>query len=78
MDENRHVQFPKWALPSGKEVSYRYSNTGLYEIYFTSGGELPDKLRGKFTDPAIAEKFIQEYVDSRELKEAKAPTNKTK
>lgn len=48
--------------PNGKEVAYRRKLNGNFEIYFTSGGELPQELQGEFTNYANVERAINVYL----------------
>lgn len=50
----------------GKLLKVVYdSQRDLYKIHFTSGGELPRKLKGHFTRHEFANQKIREYLDSR-------------
>lgn len=56
----------KYKLDSGKEL--KISNvvgTSLYGVSFTSGGQLPERLSGLYTDYNTAEKEVIAYLESK-------------
>lgn len=53
--------------PKGKEVSYRRNPRGNFEVYFTSGGELPQELQGEFTNQLIVEAAINVFINKKQL-----------
>ena len=67
--------------PTGKELAvFKVHNTSLYEIGFTSGGQIPGSLVGSWTDPVMAQKAIKVYLakleNERLAEEAKLETKK--
>ena len=55
-------------LPSGKELGvFKVANSSLYCIKFTSGGQLPAELDGKWTDAYQAQKTITAYLAKKEV-----------
>ena len=50
---------------------YQIANTALYKVAFTTGGELPEELSGKWTNPKLAQESIDTYLDSQAEKFAK-------
>lgn len=55
-----------YVTPNGKTIAIRrQEQDGLLEIYFTSGGELPEILKGSFTSTHEAEKLINLYLAGR-------------
>jgi len=53
--------------PAGKELAvFKLQNTSLYEVGFTTGGQVPASLLGAWTDPVMAQKAIKMYLAARE------------
>lgn len=52
-----------------KELKARYSDNGLslVEIYYEGGGQVPNRLLGKYTSMTLAQKAIKIY-QSNEVK----------
>lgn len=48
-----------------REFGVRPCAMNLYEVYVQGGGEVPAKLKNKYTDPAIARTDIQMYLNNR-------------
>ena len=58
--------------PSGKEIGYREVGHSRYkEAAFKDGGELPEELKGNWTDPRMLEDRIQVYINRMEANFAK-------
>jgi len=43
-------------------------NTCLYKAAFIGGGELPDCLKGVYTSKKLAEKAIEDYMESKDTR----------
>lgn len=49
--------------PAGKKMGvFKVSNTSLYRLGFTDGGQLPKKYAGMYTDPTRADDDIRKYL----------------
>lgn len=48
-----------------KPLNIRYCQPSAYEIYYEGGGELPEKLQGKYTDKRTAQLAIDLYLKTR-------------
>lgn len=44
-------------------LEIRPTEGGLYEVYWSGGGELPDTLKGKYTYADIAQAAIQNHYN---------------
>jgi hypothetical protein len=53
-----------------KEFVINREDEGLYSIGYTAGGEVPDVLKGKWTNIRIAEAAIKDYKRIQAEKEA--------
>lgn len=52
--------------PKGKEIKiYKVANSALYKVAFTDGGELPDSLKGRWTNPKLAQDSIDTYLNEQ-------------
>jgi hypothetical protein len=58
--------------PKGKEVAYRRKTNGMFEIYFTTGGELPLELQGEFSDSTRCTNAITIYMSKKNPEVTKA------
>ena len=45
---------------------------GLYSVEYSSGGEVPDALKGRWTSMAKVEAAIENYMASKQVSEASA------
>lgn len=45
---------------------------GLYEVAYTAGGEVPDQLKGMWTNQSRAQAAIANYITTRARQEAAA------
>lgn len=62
----------KYVTKGGKNIEiYTDSNSSLYRIKFTSGGELPWELGGLFTSTVFADIAIKGYLQKEEDKESR-------
>lgn len=62
----------KFITPNGKEIGIRISGgTALYEPFFTSGGEYPEALRGRYTSPKKASEAIEKYIATNKFRKPK-------
>ena len=43
----------------------KIQNTALFGLKFRGGGELPKVLSGMYTNPTLAQKAIDKYLQSR-------------
>lgn len=69
MDEEVRKDNMEFTTPAGKKiVTKREPKNGYLYIQFTSGGEIPVELQGYFTSPAIAEKAIRVYLETKSRK----------
>lgn len=60
----------------GKDIVVYPSNDGCYRIRFLQGGELPKRLKGRFTrysEAAIAVNIHMHYEDVKKDKKTKSP-----
>lgn len=49
--------------PGGKEIySQNKLNRSVLELYFKDGGELPDELKGAYSDRASAQRAVDTYL----------------
>lgn len=56
----------EFKTPAGKTITTkREPKNGYLQIQFKEGGEVPNELQGFFTSPAIAEKAIRVYLDTK-------------
>lgn len=56
----------------GKEIGYRNLNKHCqFEAAFKSGGKLPDKLKGPYTNVKLLINLIQAYIETTKLKKVK-------
>ena len=56
----------EFKTPAGKTVSVvREPKHGYLKIQFKEGGEVPQELQGYFTTPALAEKTIRMYLETK-------------
>lgn len=46
---------------TSNKLEIRPTEGGLYEVYWSGGGELPDALKGRYTFVDWAEKAIEMY-----------------
>jgi len=44
---------------------YKIGGTSLYNIGFTSGGQVPKELLGAWTDPVMAHRAIKVYLHNK-------------
>lgn len=44
-----------------KELKYRMLPEGLYQLFWSSGGELPDTLKGSYTSVHAVQRAISDY-----------------
>ena len=52
--------------PKGKEIKiYQIANTSLFKVAFTDGGQLPEDLSGKWTNPKLAQDAVDKYLDKQ-------------
>lgn len=57
---------------NGKELKiFQIKNSALYKVAFATGGELPPELDQMFTNPLIASKAIEKYLEKRKTSKAK-------
>jgi hypothetical protein len=61
-------EWPKYEFPSGgKTLVIAHDQWGtLWSVHFKEGGELPESLKGKFTDEENARLAVQLYLASKE------------
>lgn len=60
---------------AGKVLAvFKVDGTSLYNIGFTSGGQVPAELLGAWTDPVMAQKAIKVYLQNRP-KQVDVPKN---
>lgn len=65
----------KLVTAGGKEFQLRpVVETGMYTIEFTTGGQVPDELKGSFTSIGKAELAIKVYMERKP--KAKSTTKK--
>lgn len=53
-----------------KEFVVEHEDTGLYVIKYTAGGEVPDTLKGRWTNLLRAEQAIENFQVTRAQQEA--------
>lgn len=58
---------------AGKEIGYRETGKNCFkEICFKDGGQVPDKLKGKWTDIIRMKAAIASYINETKAKAVKA------
>lgn len=61
----RESAMEKLMTPGGKQLQIHHvKNTSLYSVSFTSGGELPKELRGRFTSGSKAIAAAKAYLNT--------------
>lgn len=67
-EANRDFAVQEHTTIGGKEIGvFKVAGTALYCIAFKSGGEIPQDLKGMWTEPRSAEKAITGYLAKQEL-----------
>lgn len=51
--------------PNGKDIQYRVLPTGLYQVEFSTGGQLPANLVGMFTSVEKLMSEVELYLAKR-------------
>ena len=58
------VSGPKGKTVLGKHIRAKLQLNGLYSLYFKEGGELPELLKGSFTDIRAIEEAVDHYLQT--------------
>lgn len=56
------VSGPQGKTILGKHIRAKLQPGGLYKLYFAEGGELPDMLKGQYTDRRTITTAIEHYL----------------
>lgn len=63
---------------NGKEIGYRETGRNCFkEVCFKDGGQVPDKLKGNWTDIMRMRSAINSYIKETEAKAKEKPLKKT-
>ena len=74
-ETNRNFAIDNLETKAGKGLGiYKVSNTSLYRVAFTTGGQLPSELDGMWTDPVMAQKTVKAYLSKKENERIAAET----
>lgn len=66
-EPKRNFTTEEFKTPAGKQLAvFKVNNTSLYDIGFTSGGQVPEDLLGNWTDPVMAQKAIKVHLTKLE------------
>lgn len=71
------VEDREFHTKNGKTIKvYRVANSGLFCINFPEGGELPEDLKGMFTNPSKAKAKIERYIANQKVDKRYSKTKK--
>ena len=62
--------------PNGKDIILKQHPFGLWYVCFADGGQLPQKLKGKYTHAENAKKAAELYVFTLPVKKEKPDVKK--